>query len=133
MPKGVDFELWEWLGLMRLSTDQVQTLHRRGLMNESVMDKELARIGWRGQDRDYMKELSWLMPNPMLMVQAGLLTDMTEAEIFELIQKSDIHPRWASAYLHAIKTKPSSQDVINYTLRNDPSLNTLDRELRVIA
>lgn len=128
-----DFDLWEWLGLQRITTEQVQTLHRRGIISESDLDTELSRLGWRDNYHRYMKELSWLMPNPMLMVQAGLLNDMPDTEIHGLIQKSDIHPRWASAYLDAIKTKPASQDIIAYALRQDPSLNTLERELRRIG
>ena len=128
-----EFAVWEWLGWQRLSTEQVQTLHRRDLISESELDKHLAQIGWMGEDRNLVKELSWLMPNPLLMVQAGLFNRASDQDIMELLRKSDIHPRWTSSYYDAVRTKPNTQDIIAYQLRQDPSLNKLEHELRRIG
>ncbi|GAG54125.1 unnamed protein product, partial [marine sediment metagenome] len=46
-----DYELWEWLQLQRLTTLQVQTLFRRGLITETELLKQLAEIGWSTTDR----------------------------------------------------------------------------------
>ncbi|GAH29769.1 unnamed protein product, partial [marine sediment metagenome] len=43
--------------------------------------------------------------------------------ILENISKGDIHPEYAKTYLDAVLTKPASQDIVAYELRQDPSLS----------
>ncbi len=46
-----DWPVWKWLGLQRLTTLQVQTLFRRGLISEHELQEHLAQIGWSSKDR----------------------------------------------------------------------------------
>ncbi|GAH60109.1 unnamed protein product, partial [marine sediment metagenome] len=61
-----DWPVWKWLGMQRLSTLDVQTLRRRGLVDDVELFDHLAKIGWSAKDRPLISELGWLIPNPML-------------------------------------------------------------------
>ena len=128
-----DIELWEWLGLQRLTTMQVQTLFRRGKIQETELYKQLAQIGWDTTDSKTVGELGWLIPNAMLLVQGNLFQEKPAFDIIRDISIADIHPDYAESYLDAVLTKPSSQDIIAYELRQDASLSNLDGELRRIG
>ena len=128
-----DFPLWEWLGKQRLNTLQAQTLFRRGLITQPDLQTELAKMGWSPDDRPLVTELGWTIPNAMLLTQGDLLQQRPEVEILDDISKADINPLYAKQYLDAILTKPASQDVIAYELRQDPSLSNLDTELKRIG
>lgn len=128
-----DRKLWEWLGLQRLSTMQVHTLYRRGLFTEPAYNEEMARIGWSDTDRALLQETGWLMPNAMLLTQGNLHQRRTQKELLDDISIADINPLYAQQYLDAILTKPASQDIINYSLRVDPSLSKLDEDLQRIG
>ncbi|GAJ09421.1 unnamed protein product, partial [marine sediment metagenome] len=67
-----DWPVWKWLQQQRLTTLQVQTLFRRGIIEDHVFKNELARIGWMESDRDFIKEIGWSIPNAMLLVQGNL-------------------------------------------------------------
>jgi len=69
----------------------------------------------------------------MLLVQGDLLQEKSDADIIKDISIADINPAYARNYLDAILTKPSSQDIIAYQLRQDPELNNLEKELRRIG
>ncbi|GAJ17030.1 unnamed protein product, partial [marine sediment metagenome] len=94
---------------------------------------EIARMGWSGENEAAIRELAYILPNPMLLVQGGLMQDIGDDTIIESISKGDIHPDYAQTYLDAVLTKPSSQDIIAYELRQDPSLSVLDTKLRKIG
>ncbi len=128
-----DIELWEWLGLQRLTTMQVQTLFRRGQIQESELHKQLAQIGWDSIDRIAVEELGWSIPNAMLLVQGNLFQEKPDIDIIKDISIADIHPDYAQNYLDAVLTKPASQDIIAYQLRQNPDLSGLDKELRRIG
>lgn len=128
-----DWPVWKWLGLQRLTTIQVQTLYKRGKIDKVTFDTELARIGWSFGDRDLMREVGYVLPNSMLLVQGGLLQEQSNDRILVDISKGDIHPDYAKTYLDAVQTKPSSTDIIAYQLRLDPGLSGLDSELRKIG
>ena len=128
-----EWPLWNWLGKQRLNTEQVTTLFKRGLLGEGEMLDILSRIGWDSYDRDYQKDLTYSIPNAMLLVQGGLLQESDNNTIIEAISKADIHPNYANVYYDAILTKPPTEDVISYELRKDPALPNLDRELRKIG
>ncbi len=128
-----DFDIWEWLGLQRLTTLQAQTLYKRGKLSETGILTELARIGWGKGDREVVRDLSYSVPNAMLLVQGNLQQEKSSEEILLDIAVSDIHPDYAETYMHAILTKPASQDVIAYQLRKDPGLAGLNPELRKIG
>ena len=128
-----EFKVWEWLQLQRLTTLQVQTLFRRGKIDKGTLNSHLAQIGWSGDDRNFVAELGWTMPNAMLLTQGNLMQQKSAGEIIADISIADINPNYAKQYLDGILTKPSSQDVIAYELRRDPKLSNLDRELKRIG
>lgn len=129
----VDYDLWQWLGFQRLTTDQVLSLYKRGKYTEWDTTTELARIGWESIDRPSMLDLAYSLPNPMLLVQGNLMQEANSEIILKDISKADIHPDYAKQYLDAILTKPATEDIIAYELRRDPDLSDLDRELRKIG
>ncbi|GAI76945.1 unnamed protein product, partial [marine sediment metagenome] len=69
---------------------------------------EIGRIGWPDFDRDSIYDLSYILPNSMLMVQGGLIQGVSGERILENISKGDIHPEYAQTYLDAVLTKPAS-------------------------
>ena len=129
----VDYPKWEWLGLQRLTTGIATKLFRRGKIDELGFDQKMKQIGWRGVDIDHVLEDSWLYPNAMLIVQADLMAEVSDEQIILDISKADIHPDYAEKYLDAVLTKPSSQDIIAYELRQNPDLSELDARLRKIG
>ena len=130
---AVDYDMYEWLTLQVLSTEQVHRLFRREAITEQDADFFLQRIGWRDDSVQHVKELGWLIPNPMLLTQGNLQQGVGKAEIIKDIARGDIHPDRAEQYLDAILTKPATQDIVAYTLRTDQSLSTLDERLTRIG
>ncbi len=128
-----DWKVWNWLGLQRLTTLQVQTLYRRGLISSSELFVHLSKIGWDATDRPLVQELGWTIPNAMLLVQGDLQQGQTKDRILRDISLADINPLYAETYLDAILTKPSSQDLIAYHLRKDPTLSGLSTDLQKIG
>jgi len=128
-----DFELWEWLSWQRLNTMQAQTLFKRGYIDEPKFDEEIGRLGWHSELRDAVKDLGYMLPNSMLLIQGGLIQELSDETILENISKGDIHPDWAQTYIDAVLTKPASQDIVAYQLRKDPSLSTLEQELKKVG
>ena len=128
-----DWPVWKWLALQRLTTLQAQTLFRRGLISEAELLSELAKIGWSSTDRPLIEELGWSIPNAMLLVQGDLQQGLSTENILRDISIADINPKYAQNYLDAILTKPSSQDLVAYNLRKDPTLTGLDDDLRKIG
>ncbi len=128
-----DFALWEWLSWQRLNTIQAQTLLKRGALSEPDFFAEIGRIGWHATDRDRVRDLSYILPNSMLLIQGGLIQEHSNETMLENISKGDIHPDYAQTYLDAVLTKPASIDLVSYHLRKDPSLSTLEQELKKIG
>ena len=129
----VDFKVWDWLGKQRLTTLQIQTLFRRGLINDVDLYDNLARVGWDSFDSEYMEQLGWTIPNAMLLVQGNLHQQANREKLLADISIADIHPEYAERYLDAILTKPASQDLVAYHLRKDPSLSGLGIDLKRIG
>jgi len=128
-----EWPVWKWLALQRLTTLQVQTLFRRGLITEPELLNKLAQIGWADTDSLLVEELGWTIPNAMLLVQGDLQQGKPDTDIIADISIADINPVYAQQYLDAILTKPASQDLVAYQLRKDPSLAGLDSDLRKIG
>lgn len=128
-----DFPVWEWLGLQKLTTLEVQNLFKRGVITDSDYYDHLARIGWDAYDRPMIENLGYSIPNSMLLVQGGLHRGLDDDSILRDISIGDIHPDYAQKYLDAILTKPASSDVVAYHLRKDPSLSELAPALRKIG
>lgn len=128
-----DFELWEWLGLQRVTLLQAQNLFKRGVWDENRLATELAQLGWSKEDRDLVRDLGYVLPNAMLLVQGNLQAGASDEKILSDISKGDIHPEYAQQYLDAVLTKPASLDIVTYELRKDPSLSNLDQRLKKIG
>ncbi|GAH54764.1 unnamed protein product, partial [marine sediment metagenome] len=128
-----DFALWEWLSWQRLTTLQAQALYKRGTLTDGDFSAELARIGWDKHDRVTMRDLAYVLPNPMLLVQGNLQAEASQDIILEDISRGDIHPDYAQRYLDAVLTKPASQDIVAAALRSDPNLSDLELQLRKIG
>ena len=128
-----DYDMHEWLTLQVLSTGQIHQLLRRGVITEADADFFLNRVGWRDDDVEYVKELGWLIPNPMLLTQGNLHQGENKERIIEDIIRGDIHPDRAEQYLDAILTKPATQDIVAYTLRTDSDVTRLDERLTKIG
>lgn len=129
----IDYDLWNWLSLQKLSSEQVTSLYKRGFIIEFDAKNELAELGWSENDRNNVLELSYLIPNPMLLAQGDLLQEISDDDILKDISKADIHPMYAQNYYDAIRTKPATDELIAYELRKDPTLANLSRELRKIG
>ena len=128
-----DYDIWNWHTLQRLTTVQVQNLFKWKLLPDIDVNRELTKIGWSDEDIPHIKNLSYLIPNAMLQVQGGLMQGADERTILEAISKADIHPTYNKVYYDAVLTKPSSQDIISYELRQDPSLSVLKDKLRKVG
>lgn len=128
-----DYEMWEWFSRQHVNTQQAQELFKRGKLQDSDFVGELRRIGWDSWDADYMKDLSYRLPNSMLLLQGGLMQGLQQTELLKNIIKGDIHPEWAKTYYDAVMTKPDSRDIVAYHLRTDPSLSTLPQALTKIG
>lgn len=129
----LDYNMW-WFGSMQqLTTDQVTTLYKWGFFGQGEAEQELSKIGWDYRNRQMMLDLTYSMPNPMLLTQGGLMQGVEDDEIITAISKGDIHPDYAQTYLDAVLSKPATEDIINYELRTDPSLGRLDESLKRIG
>jgi len=125
-----DWEMWNWLSIQKLSTEQVQTVYRRGGWDKSRSSLELARLGWPLEERESLLNLAYQLPNAMLLVQGDLLQGVPTTEMVEDIAKAGIHPMYAEKYLDGVLTKPNTQEIIAWQLRHDPTLTGLDDALR---
>ncbi len=125
-----DWEMWNWLSIQKLSTEQVQTVYRRGGWDKNRATLELARLGWPLEEREALANLAYQLPNAMLLVQGNLLQDVSTTDMIDDIAKAGIHPSYAEKYFDGVLTKPNTQDLIEWQLRIDPSLSGLDDELR---
>lgn len=128
-----DWDLWEWLSWQKLTTMQTQDLYKRGAMTETEFITEIGRQGWQKWDYEHIKELSYMLPNALLLIQGGLMQGSDDGTIINNISKADIHPTYSQLYYDAVLTKPSSQDVVAYHLRQDNSLANVEQDLRRIG
>jgi len=128
-----DWPVWKWLAQQRFTTLDMQTLYKRGLVNEYELSVRLAEIGWSFENRDLVKELAWVTPNAMLLVQGNLFQEKSQEEILKDISIAEINPLYAQQYLDAVLTKPSSQDIVAYELRRSPELSNLESQLKRIG
>lgn len=125
-----DWEMWNWLSVQKLSTEQVQAVYRRGGWDKSRSLLELSRLGWPLQEREALINLAYQLPNAMLLVQGNLMQDVPTSDMIDDIAKAGIHPAYADKYFDGVLTKPNTQDLIAWQLRIDPTLTGLDNELR---
>lgn len=125
-----DWEMWNWLSIQKLSTEQIQTVYRRGGWDKSRSVLELSRLGWPLEEREALINLAYQLPNAMLLVQGNLMQGVSTEAMIDDIAKAGIHPTYADKYFDGVLTKPNTQDLIAWQLRIDPTLTGLDNELR---
>ncbi len=130
---AVDFKIWDWLGKQRLTTEQTHTAFRRGMLTDSDFDLILSQIGWSKIDASVLKETGWTVPNAMLLIQGNLQQEQSTDTILNDISRADINPEFAQQYLDAVLTKPASQDILAYGLRQDVGLSGIEDQLRKIG
>lgn len=130
---GLDFDMWDFLTKQQITSEQAHTLMRRRLYNEYDFEQENLRIGWDSADINNLKEIGWLIPNPMLLIQADLHNELGDDTILADISIGDIHPEYAQKYYDSIRTKPATTDLLTYLMRIDPNLSDVDRHLRKIG
>ena len=130
---AADFPIWNWLSEAHFTTGQVAELYNRDIMSASWQDIELQRLGWSGGDIPLIKELSWTIPNAMILMQGNLLARNNDAAIMSDLGHGDIHPDYRQKYFDAVRTKPASIDLVAYHLRQDDGLRNLDDDLRRVG
>ena len=123
------YQVWDWLGKQVLATDQITALFRREILTDSQADMSLMEVGWSRDDAEKVRELSFVIPNAMLLIQGGLHQRKPQRDLFDFMGKADIHPEYQQLYYDAVLTKPASLDVVAYNLRQENNLNNLDRDL----
>ena len=124
-----DFDMYEWLSLSLLTTEHINTLFRRQIINDSDARLFLQRVGWRDDNVNYVRELGWLLPNPMIMLQGDLQQETPRENIRDNISRADMHPDYVEKYIDAVLTKPATGDLIANELRQDPQLSDIERKL----
>jgi len=129
----LDFDVWDFLTKQQITSEQAHTLFRRKLYSEYDFEQENLRIGWDSVDVNNLKELGWLIPNPMLLIQADLHNELGDDTILEDISIGDIHPQYAQKYYDSIRTKPATTDLLAYLMRQDPNMPDIERKLRKIG
>jgi len=127
------YQYLDWLGQQQLTTDQITSLFRRGNLVESQADAKLMQIGWSRSDSETVRDLSYSVPNAMLLLQGGLMQERSETDLLDIIGKADIHPDYKRLYFDAVLTKPSSIDLVSYHLRQENDLNDLSGDLTRIG
>jgi hypothetical protein len=125
-----DWEMWNWLSMQKLTTEQVQAVYRRGGWDKSRSLLELSRLGWPLEEREALLNLAYQLPNAMLLVQGNLMQGVSTSNMIDDIAKAGIHPTYAEKYFDGVLTKPNTEDIIAWQLRVDPLLGGLDDELR---
>lgn len=125
--------IWNWLGQQVLATDQITSLFKREVFTEGQTQQQLKRIGWTGKDIASVMDLSFVVPNAMLLLQGNLHEGESVAKIFEDLTHADIHPDYQQKYYDAVLTKPSPADLIGYHLREGNSLSKIDDDLKRIG
>ena len=128
-----EWNIWQWLGEQQYTTDQITRMYRRGTVVESEYLEMMDKIGWSHNKAQGVGNLSYLIPNAMLLLQADLLNDTSDSDIRSNLGIADIHPDYHQHYIDAVLTKPASADLIAYHLRQENDLVNLDTDLKRIG
>jgi len=128
-----DHDIWDFLTRQQFSTDQILSLLKRGKIDQSYMGNKLGELGWFSGWYMDLIELSYSIPNAMLVLQGDLHAEKTQQEIFDDLGRADIHPDYRQRYYDAVLTKPPSTDLIAYHLRQENELRNLDNDLTRIG
>lgn len=129
----IDYPKWEWLSHQQLSTDQITALFKRGIMDSRLTDNKLQEVGWTTDRTPIVRELSYLIPNAMILLQGDLFAGADNKDIFTDLGHADIHPDYQQKYFDAVLTKPASIDLVAYHLRQENNLRYLQDDLRRVG
>ncbi len=129
----LDYPKWDWLTQSQFGMDQLTQLHRRGKLPEPFVTDELMKLGWTRDKTPTLVDLSYLIPNAMLLLQADLLRDVGVEQIMLDLGIGDIHADYRQHYIDAVLTKPASSDLIAYHLRQENDLTNLAQDLKRIG
>ena len=129
----IDYPKWEWLSRQVWTTDQITSMYRRGKIDEQSAIYSLREVGWVDDKAGGIIDLSFSIPNAMLLLQGNLQAQALEEDIFTDLGHADIHPEYRRKYIDAVLTKPSSTDVIAYELRQGNDLANLQSRLTQIG
>ncbi|GAG83650.1 unnamed protein product, partial [marine sediment metagenome] len=124
---------WEWLTQQQWTTDQITSMYRREKIDNPDARFLLSEVGWRDDVTDDIINLSFSIPNAMLLLQGNLQAEETEENILDDLGHADIHPDYRQKYIDAVLTKPSSSDLIAYELRQENKLADLQSKLKQIG
>jgi len=128
-----EWNIWEWISQQQHTTDQITTLFKRGTIADTEATEMLKKVGWAdGRDKTIM-DLSYSIPNAMLLMQGDLYQEKSRENIFKDLGRADIHPDYQQKYYDAVLTKPASLDLVAYHLRQENNLAGLDKDLSKIG
>lgn len=129
----IDYPKWEWLSRQVWTTDQITSMYRREKIDVQDAIYLLRELGWSDDKPADIVDLSFVIPNAMLLLQGDLQAEESEENIFDDLGHADIHPDYRRKYIDAVLTKPSSSDLIAYELRQDNKLANLQNKLKQIG
>ncbi|KKN16538.1 hypothetical protein LCGC14_0974890 [marine sediment metagenome] len=127
------YQEWDWLSQQQLGTDQITGLYRREKLIESQADELLMQTGWSRSNSATIRELSFVVPNAMLLLQGGLVAERSTTDLLKDLGKGDIHPDYRQTYFDAVMTKPASSDLVQFHLRKENDLRDLPKDLTRIG
>ena len=126
----IDYPKFDWLSKQQLTTDQITSMYKRGQLIDVDTDAWLKRLGWETDTTATIRDLSFVIPNAMLLLQGDLHAEADQDTMFIDMGRADIHPDYRQRYYDAVLTKPASADLIAYHLRQENDLADLNRDLR---
>ena len=129
----IDFPVHDWLSRQQLTTDQITALFKRGIIDGNIADRMLQQVAWLPDATPLIKDLAYLIPNAMILLQGNLFAERREDEIFTDLGRADIHPDYQRQYYDAVLTKPASIDLVSYHLRQENNLGNLESDLKRIG
>lgn len=127
------FQEWDWLTKQQLATDQITRLYRRGNLDENASTEALMQLGWERSKAATVRELGFVLPNAMLLLQGGLVQERSTSDLLDDLGIGDIHPDYRQTYMDAVLTKPASADLVAYHLRQENELRNLEDDLTKIG
>ncbi len=128
-----DYPKWDWLTQSQLGLDQITRKYRRGDSDVDSTVTALMQLGWSRDKTPDLIDQSYLIPNAMLLLQADLLNDISGEQITIDLTAGDIHPKYHQHYMDAVLTKPNTQDLLAYHLRQENDLRGLGDDLQRIG
>jgi len=120
-----DYPMWDWLNRLQMTTDQITQAWRRDNIDAAEADYKLQEIGWQTDDLEKIRNLSYVIPNAMLLMQGDLMAQTGDETIFADLGHADVHPDYQRKYFDAVLTKPASTDLIAYHYDKKTNSGTL--------